>query len=35
MRRRLRAETLERLERFDADQFIWRRPLVGVIGRRP
>jgi ubiquinone/menaquinone biosynthesis C-methylase UbiE len=35
MRRRLRAETLERLERLRPEQLVWRRPLVGVVGRRP
>jgi ubiquinone/menaquinone biosynthesis C-methylase UbiE len=35
MRRRLRDETLRRLERLDPDALIWRRPLVSVMGRRP
>jgi len=35
MRRRLRAETLRRLERLDPDALVWRRPLVSVVGRRP
>ena len=35
MRERLRSEALERLERLEPGQLIWRRPLVGVVGRRP
>ena len=35
MRRRLRAEVLRRLERLEPEQLVWRRPLVGVVGRRP
>jgi ubiquinone/menaquinone biosynthesis C-methylase UbiE len=35
MRRRLRSEILERLERLAPEQLVWRRPLVGVVGRRP
>ena len=35
MRRRLRAATLRRLEQLPPDALVWRRPLVGVVGRRP
>jgi ubiquinone/menaquinone biosynthesis C-methylase UbiE len=35
MRRRLRADVLQRLERLDPDALVWRRPLVSVVGRRP
>ena len=35
MRRRLRAGVLRRLERLQPSQLVWRRPLVGVLGRRP
>lgn len=34
MRRRLRAEVLRRLARLDGEALVWRRPLVGVVGRR-
>jgi len=35
MRRRLRADVLQRLERLDPDALVWRRPLVSIVGRRP
>lgn len=35
MRRRLRAAALRRLEQLSPDALVWRRPLVGVVGRRP
>ena len=35
MRQRLRATALRRLERLDPESLVWRRPLVGVVGRRP
>ena len=35
MRARLRAAALRRMEGLHAHDFVWRRPLVSVIGRRP
>ena len=34
MRERLRETALRRLERLSPDAFVWRRPLVSVVGRR-
>jgi ubiquinone/menaquinone biosynthesis C-methylase UbiE len=34
MRERLRAAALRRMERLPAHEFVWRRPLVSVVGRR-
>jgi ubiquinone/menaquinone biosynthesis C-methylase UbiE len=34
-RAHLRAEVLRRLELLDPESLVWRRPLVGVVGRKP